>query len=147
MKKTFIPLALAAFLFVLALCTSCSDEKNQNHEGAEAKGGVFLGGIMRLNEIEAFKSLNPIAVNEVSGFHIGTQLFEGLVKFDQNNLSIVPAISNRWESNENQTEWTFHIRQGVKYHNDACFPNGKGRTVNANDVKFCFDKLCTKMLI
>jgi len=98
---------------------------------------------MRLNEIEAFKSLNPIAVNEVSGFHIGTQLFEGLVKFDQKDLSIVPAISNRWESNENQTEWTFHIRQGIKYHNDACFPNGKGRSVNANDVKFCFDKLCT----
>jgi oligopeptide transport system substrate-binding protein len=143
MKKIFIPFAVATFLFVLALCTSCSDEKNQNHEGAEAKGGVFLGGIMRLNEIDAFKSLNPISVNELSGFHIGTQLFEGLVKFDQKDLSIVPAISNRWESNENQTEWTFHIRQGIKYHNDACFPNGKGRSVNANDVKFCFDKLCT----
>jgi len=143
MKKIFIPLYLVAFLLILALCTSCSDEKNQNHEGSAAKGGVYLGGIMRLNEIEAFKSLNPISVIEISGFHIGTQLFEGLVKFDQKDLSILPAISARWESNENQTEWTFHIRQGVKFHNDACFKDGKGRTVTANDIKFCFDKLCT----
>ena len=143
MKKIFIPLAVTAITLGLASCNSCSDTKNENHEGSAAKGGVYLGGIMRLNEIEAFKSLNPISVNEISGFHLGTQLFEGLVKFDQKDLSILPAISNRWESNENQTEWTFHIRQGVKFHNDACFKDGKGRTVTANDIKFCFDKLCT----
>jgi oligopeptide transport system substrate-binding protein len=143
MKKIFIPLAAGLFTLGLASCSSCSDENKGNHDGAEGKGGVYMGGVMRMNEVEAFKSLNPIAVNEIVGFHIGSQLFEGLVKFDQNDLSIKPAIARSWESNANQTEWTFHIRQGVKFHADACFSDGKGRTVTANDIKLCYEKLCT----
>jgi peptide/nickel transport system substrate-binding protein len=143
MRTLFIPLFASALALGLASCTSCSEEKKDNHGGSEGKGGVYMGGVMRLNEVEAFKSLNPIAVNEITGFHIGTQLFEGLVKFDQNDLSIEPAIASRWESNENQTEWTFHIRPNIKFHNDACFPEGKGRALSANDVKLCLDKLCT----
>ena len=141
MKKIFIPLAASLFTLGLASCTSCSNDNKDNHDGAEGKGGVYMGGVMRMNEVEAFKSLNPIAVNEVVGFHIGCQLFEGLVKFDQKDLSIVPAIARSWEANADQTVWTFHIRQGVKFHADACFPDGKGRTVTANDFKLCFDKL------
>ena len=143
MKKIFIPLAAGLFTLGLASCASCSDDKKGTHDGAEGKGGVFMGGVMRMNEVEAFKSLNPIAVNEIIGFHIGTQLFEGLVKFDQKDLSIIPAIARSWESNDNQTVWTFHIRQGVMFHADPCFPGGKGRVLTANDVKLCFDKLCT----
>lgn len=140
MKKIFIPLLAASITLGLA---SCSDDKKDNHQGEEAKGGVYLGGVMRLNEVEAFKSLNPIAVNEIVGFHVGTQLFDGLVKFDQKDLEILPAIASRWESNENQTEWTFYIRKGVMFHADACFPDGKPRELNANDIKYCFDRLCT----
>ena len=142
MKKLYIPLLASAIAIGLA-CASCSDDKKDNHEGAEAKGGVYLGGVMRMNENEAFKSLNPIAVNEIVGYHVGTQVFEGLVKFNQADLSIEPALATRWDVNENQTEWTFHLRQGVKFHDDACFADGKGRTVTANDVKYCFDKLCS----
>ena len=140
MKKLFIP--LLAGVLSLGL-TSCSNDSKDNHNGAEGKGGVFMGGVMRMNEVETFKSLNPISVNEIVGFHIGTQLFEGLVKFDQNDLSAISAIARTWESNENQTEWTFHIRQGVMFHPDACFPDGKGRMLTANDIKYCFDRLCT----
>ena len=143
MKKLFFPLAVSAIALGLASCTSCSGDKTENHEGTAAKGGVYMGGVMRLNEVEAFKSLNPIAVNEIVGFHVGCQLFEGLVKFEQADLTLKPAISTRWDINENQTVWTFHIRQGVMFHPDACFPDGKARALNANDVKFCFDKLCT----
>lgn len=140
MRKIFIP--LVASVLTLSL-VSCSEDTKENHEGAEGKGGVYMGGVMRMNEVEAFKSLNPIAVNEIVGFHIGTQLFEGLVKFDQNDLSIKPAIARSWDINENQTEWTFHIRQGVMFHADACFADGKARELKASDIKFCFDKLCT----
>jgi peptide/nickel transport system substrate-binding protein len=143
MRKIFIPLVASALTLSIVSCSSCSGDKTENHDGAEGKGGVFMGGVMRMNEVEAFKSLNPIAVNEIVGFHIGTQLFEGLVKFDQSDLSIKPAIARSWDINENQTEWTFHIRQGVMFHADPCFADGKGRALTAKDFKICFDKLCT----
>lgn len=143
MKKILIPLIAGAFTIGLASCTSCSGDKKDNHEGSEAKGGVYMGGVMRMNEVEAFKSLNPIAVNEVVSFHLGTQLFDGLVKYDQNTLEHIPAIAYKWSTNENQTEWTFNLRKGVMFHADACFADGKGRELTATDVKYCFDKLCT----
>ena len=118
MKKIFIPLVASLFTLGLASCSSCSDENKDNHDGSEGKGGVFMGGVMRMNEVEAFKSLNPIAVNEVVGFHIGCQLFEGLVKFDQNDLSIKPAVARSWEYNADQTVWTFHIHQENKHQHE-----------------------------
>jgi len=139
MKKIFIILIVGVLSIGL---TSCSNDNNNQHNSQEGKGGVFMGGVMRMNEVESFKSLNPIAVTEVVGFHLGSQLFEGLVKFDQNNLSIKSALAKSWENNEAQTEWTFHLRGDVLFHNDACFLGGKGRKVTASDVKFCFDKLC-----
>ena len=143
MKKIFIPIVVSAITLGLASCTSCSDDKNTNHDGTAAKGGVYMGGVMRMNEVEAFKSLNPIAVNEITSYHIGTQLFEGLVKFNQSDLTLMPAIATHWDINENQTVWTFHIRQGVMFHPDACFLDGKGRVLSTTDIKYCFDKLCT----
>ena len=133
---------LSVIILLLVVITSCLDENKNEHRFTEIKGGMFMGGVMKLNEVEGLKSLNPIAMNEVNGFHIGTQLYEGLVKFNQQDLSIMPAISSHWESNENQTEWTFYIRQNIKFHNDSCFPNGVGRFLVANDIKYCFDKLC-----
>ena len=49
---------------------------------------------------------------------------EGMVKLSQTDLSIVPATAYRWEFNADATVWTFHLRKGVKFHDDACFADG-----------------------
>jgi oligopeptide transport system substrate-binding protein len=127
---------------LLLLIWSCNVDNNGNGtSGTELKGGAYPGGILRVNEVEAFKSLMPIAINEVNSYHIATQVYEGLVKFDQNNLEIIPAIAKSWEVSEDKTEYTFNLRTNAKFHDDPCFPNNKGRMVNAGDVKFCLEKL------
>jgi len=49
---------------------------------------MFSAGVMRLNEVEGLKSLNPISINELTEVYIGTQIYEGLVKLNQQDLSI-----------------------------------------------------------
>ncbi len=139
MKKIFI--SLTAVTIMLGF-TACNNDKKDSHQGSEAKGGVYLGGVMRMNEVEAFKSLDPLAINDIPGWHVGAQLFEGLVKYNQNDLSTSPAIASRWELNDSKTEWTFHLRANVVFHADASI-GGKTRAVNANDVKYCFERLCS----
>ena len=141
MKKISIGfIALTSALFV-----ACGgDHKNDENSGSEAKGGVYLGGIARVNEVETFKSLMPISINEINSFHIGSQIYEGLVKYNPNDLTLMPAIAKSWEVAADQKEYTFHLRSNAKFHDDACFPEGKGRMANATDVKYCFDKLCTQ---
>lgn len=142
MNKFLVALVVPAM--AVSLLTSCSggDEKNHGTSG-EAKGGIYLGGIARLNEVENLKSLYPIAINDQVSYHIAAQVYEGLVKYNQNDMTLMPGIAQRWEISEDQSEYTFHLRNGVKFHDDPCFPEGKGKTLTANDFKFCFDKLCS----
>jgi len=128
----------------VGLLSSCGGgEENKEHGSSELKGGVYNGGVARLNEVESIKSLNPIAINDVVSYHLGAQVYEGLVKYNQTDLSLMPGIAYKWEINEDQTEYTFHLRSGVKFHDDACFADGKGRDVTAKDFKYCLDKLCS----
>ena len=131
------------YIISLVIFTACSNSSKDKKGSLEATGGVYTGGVLKLNEVEAFKTLNPIGVNEIIGIHVGTQVLEGLVKFNQSDLSIKPAIAKHWAFNENQTVWTFYINPNCVFHNDDCFSDGKGRKVVANDVKLCLDKLCS----
>ncbi len=123
--------------------SSCGgDDNSKDHGTSEAKGGIYLGGIARLNEVENIKSLIPFAMNDVVSYHLGAQVYEGLVKYNQTDLSLIPGLATRWEVSEDQTQYTFHLRAGVKFHDDPCFADGKGRIVTAIDFKYCFDRLC-----
>ncbi|WP_226996556.1 ABC transporter substrate-binding protein [Thermococcus sp. 5-4] len=57
-------------------------------------------------------------------------VYECLVKYTPNGLE--PWLATSWESNENGTVWTFHLRKGVKFHT--------GNTMTAEDVKWSIER-------
>ncbi len=130
---------LCSLLFV-----SCgSSDKKTDAQHRDAKGGVKYGGTFRYNEVEYLKSIYPLSVTEVTGHRIITQIYEGLVRFNPKDLSVEPLLAKSWEVNTDATVYTFHLQRGVTFHDDPCFADGKGRTVNAQDFVYCFDLLCT----
>ena len=129
-------------LFAVFLLASCGGNQKNDQGLSAGKGGVYYGGVFRMNEVEDFRNLFPLNVTEVTSERITRQVYEGLVKLNQNDLTIIPGLAEKWEKNENATVWTFHLRKGIKFHDDACFPEGKGRDVTAKDFKYCYDKLC-----
>ncbi|MDX2001519.1 MAG: ABC transporter substrate-binding protein [Chitinophagales bacterium] len=125
------------------LLFSCGDGgKKSEQKLTPAKGNKYYGGIFKMNEVEYFRSLFPLNVTEVTGHRITNQIYEGLVRFDQADLSIVPVLAESWEVDSTASKFVFHLRKGVKFHDDACFPNGKGKEVTANDFKYSLTKLC-----
>ena len=42
-------------------------------------------------------------------------LFEGLTDYDPQTLKPVPAIATRWESSENDSVWTFYLREDARW--------------------------------
>ena len=132
---------LIVFALAAGILASCSGGKTEK-ESTEAKGGVYYGGVFRMNELEDFKNLYPLAIIDVVSHRIANQVYEGLVKLNPADLTVTPGVAYRWETNETQTTWTFHLRKGVKFHDNACFADGKGREVKASDFKYCLDKLC-----
>ncbi len=136
MKKLFLSFV------ALTLIYSCGQEATTEGGLRPLNGGKYAGGVLRMNEVEDFRNLYPLDITEVTSFRIANQIYEGLVKLSQKDLSVVPALAESWTKNEDATVWTFKIRKGVKFHDDECF-GGTGREINANDFKWCFDNLCT----
>jgi peptide/nickel transport system substrate-binding protein len=54
------------------------------------------------------------------------QIYDSLLAYEFGGTKAVPALAESWEANEDASEWTFTLRQGVTFHNGATF--------DANDV-------------
>jgi ABC-type transport system substrate-binding protein len=54
------------------------------------------------------------------------QVTEPLLNYEIGGTAVVPALAETYEPNDDLTEWTFHLRQGVTFHD--------GSTLDANDV-------------
>lgn len=134
---------LLIFIILTAiLLAGCKSSVSTNDQLRPAEGGKYYGGTLRYNEEEFLKSLYPLNVTEVTGHRITEQIYEGLVSFNQKTLAIEPSLATRWDVNSDGTEYTFHLRTDVYFHDDPCFPDGKGRKLTAQDVKYCFDRIC-----
>ena len=117
-------------------------EQKREFKLRPAKGGKYYGGTFRTNEEEYFKTLYPLNITEVVAHRICEQIFEGLTTFDDSTLAVVPQLAERWDIDPTSTVYTFYLRKDVFFHDDKCFSNGKGREMKAQDVKYCFDRLC-----
>lgn len=141
--------SLAYILAGSLLVASCGGDHSEN-SGSEnpskrvAKGDAVYGGTFNVSENEKYKTLFPYDIKDQGSAHIAWQIYEGLVRLNQQDLSIQPSIAEKWEVSEDQTEYTFHLKKGVFFHDDPCFQGGKGRELNASDVQFSFELLCTK---
>lgn len=136
MKKLFYLFIAGSFL------ASCGGPEETEGGLRKLTGGKFGGGVLRMNEVEDFRNLYPLDITEVTGHRIANQIYEGLIKLSQKDLSVVPALAESWSKNDDATVWTFKLRKGVKFHDDECF-GGSGREITAKDFKWCFDNLCT----
>ncbi|MDB5282269.1 MAG: oppA [Bacteroidota bacterium] len=131
------------FLFAILILSSCGDGDQKAKAHREGKGGIKMGGTFRCNENEYFKSLFPLGITESVGHHVVSQIYEGLVMFNPKDLTVQPALATSWTISEDAKTYTFKIRQGVYFHDDTCFPGGKGREVTAKDFEYCLNLLCT----
>lgn len=68
------------------------------------------------------------------------QLFNTLVEIDS-KLSIQPSLAKSWTISEDKLTYTFYLRTDVYFHDDAAFPNHKGRLLNARDVVYSLQRI------
>lgn len=59
-------------------------------------------------------TLNYLITSKQVEYKVGANVVDCLVEYD-NYGNIIPSLAESWEHNEDMTQWTFHIRQGVKW--------------------------------
>jgi oligopeptide transport system substrate-binding protein len=110
----------------------------------QAPGGVYYGGVFRLNESEYIKNLFPHNITDAYSYRVASQIYEGLFRFNDETLDVEPGLAERFELDETRTLYTFYLKRGVYFHDNPCFPDGKGRELTAEDVRYAFTRLCTQ---
>ncbi len=106
-----------------------------------AADGAFAqkaGGILKLGHFDSPASMSMLEESTQAVNRPMSGVFNNLVMYKQdvpqNSMkSIVPDLATSWSWNEEGTELTFPLRQGVKWHD--------GKPFTAADVKCTFDLL------
>jgi len=96
--------------------------------------------VLRYNEDLNITSLDPIYARNQANIWGVAQLFNSLVELDD-SLNVKPAVAKHWEISEDGLKYTFFLRDDVYFHDNECFPGGKGRLVVAEDFVFSLSRL------
>jgi len=84
-----------------------------------------------MTEFGDVQTLDPMWNYESAGGEITERVYEHLVWYDGEKTDIVPQLAEKWEVSTDGTVYTFHLKNGVKFHDGTGF--------NAQAVKFSID--------
>lgn len=77
--------------------------------------------------------LDPAKTFATFGYTFERNVYSPLVDYKLGTAELEPALATSWEPNADYTEWTFNLRDGVKFHN--------GDTLDADDVVTTFERV------
>ena len=69
-------------------------------------------------------------------------LFNRLTQFERGGTAVIPGLTTRWEVSDDGLVYTFHLREGVKFHTTDYFT--PTRDFDADDVLFTFNRMLDK---
>ncbi|WP_054753804.1 peptide-binding protein [Piscibacillus salipiscarius] len=145
-------LVLTLFAFLLAACNSESgedpgaeedpgteeqeenNEQEEEEEETEQEGPVEGGSIVGAMDTAPAGVFNPIFYSEAYEANILDFTHEALVS-QNNSLEFIPSLAHDWEINEDQTEITLFLEEGVKWHD--------GEDFTADDVVFTYKSIAS----
>ena len=115
--KRFLALAVAAFSLAFGSAAFAQTPPN----------------VLVVGQIAEPKSLDPSVDTAVNDFRILMNMYDGLVRYKDGTLQPEPALAKSWDISADGLTYTFHLRDGVKFHDGSPF--------NADAVKFTFDRM------
>jgi len=118
---------LAAGLFALLLGTAC--QRQAAPSLLEAKGG---GGRFRVLLPAEPQDLDPNSTRDESSLVVAPNLYSRLAMLDE-DARLHPDLAESWDVAPGGLAYTFHLRQGVRWHD--------GRPFQAADVRWTLEYL------
>ncbi len=128
MKRTLA--MILALVLSLSLLVGCGSTKSDD-AAADGQSGS-RPSIVRFSA-DSTPKIDPAVINDLVGSICVENLYDGLVL--QDGSEQVPNLATDWTVSEDGLSYTFHLKQGVKFHS--------GNEMKASDVVFSFDRFKT----
>jgi peptide/nickel transport system substrate-binding protein len=148
--RRFALTTTAALLLIAASLAGCGGDQNSASGGGKSgtpknSGGTAAAGPssektgapQRRDAIVVgvprdAKTLDTGMAEDFESGQINELIYETLIRFKRDNLELEPCLAERWEVSPDGKTWTFHLRQGVKFHD--------GSTMDADAVISSFER-------
>ena len=123
--KKLICLFLA--LIMMASLVACGKPKGDADEG---NGEVKYSEWVYTGRVGDLDTADPYGGTSSQTEWFTNMTFDTLVYNNPETGEMDPELAKKWESNEDNTEWTFYLEENVLFHN--------GEKLTAEDVKFTY---------
>ncbi|MEN2767029.1 ABC transporter substrate-binding protein [Ornithinibacillus xuwenensis] len=127
MKKRYLFMLLAVIAMVLSACGNDAGGDSDGDDGGK-KTLVFGRGADSIQ-------LDPSKVTDGESIYVTNQIYDTLVRYEEENTEVKPALATEWEVSDDGLVWTFQLREGVTFHD--------GTEFTAEDVAFNFERWTT----
>ncbi len=79
-------------------------------------------------------AIEPFGAEENQGVEVIFNLFDTLTTYDWEKGQLIPLAAESYESNDDATQFTFHLRKEATWHD--------GKPVTSKDFKYAWERLC-----
>ena len=119
-RRSLKLLALIMGLSLVATACGGDDEEGGDEAGEAPEEGVQGGEVVDLSAFAGgpAEHIDPRINTTSAGWQVGGSLYDGLTETDfsdPDNPEVRGVVAESWESNDDASEWTFQIREGLKF--------------------------------
>ena len=125
MSKKLLCTLLIIMMVAVSVLAGCGDSEQGASEGSS--------GEVVVNIKTTPKSWDPGKNANVEGMHISYNLFEGLMRENEDG-ELVPGVAERYELSDDETVYTFYLREDAKWSD--------GEPVTAQDFEYAWKRVC-----
>ncbi len=126
--KRFLSIAALSILLLFSACS----KKQYSTES-----------VLRVSAPSDIKGFDPMMASDVGSAAQIAKVYEGLLSYHWLKVpfELVPNLAEAMpEISKDGMTYTFKIRKGVYFQDDASFPSGKGRELEASDFVYSFKR-------
>ncbi len=159
-RATILGLSLPAISAIIVACTGGTTASPAATDAAPSAGGSAVapsagpaGGSIKVAIQRPAGPLDPIGMQDLASYGLIAQSFEFLAALDPATGDIGPGLAESWSPNDDNSVWTFKIRQGVKWQDGTPFTGAdvvetmKRLVVAGNaGIKGVIDEASTKVI-
>lgn len=119
--RLFTILLAAIFAVTLSACSSSDSKDPEDPKSSEEKDSITIAYNAEPVSLASYEA------NNLTTHSICSNIYDTLIR-EESDGNLVPGLSSEWTFNQDNTEITFTLREGIKFHD--------GTDMTAEDVVF-----------